>query len=942
MDKPDKKSIIEVTAVSKVFRVKTADVVVLKKVNLDIKENDFAVIFGPSGCGKSTLLHVLLGLEPPTNGQVHFFGYNLYGQNEDERSVFRKNHIGMIYQQPNWIRSLTVMENVAFAASLTGEKKAEAIEKAKKALKTVGMLDWADYLPTELSSGQQQKVSLARALITDPKVIIADEPTGNLDFVSGKELMELFQSLVKMGKTVIMVTHDIGNVDYASKVVQMFDGQVIGVFETKDKLVEIKKTLRDSDGTSLLKKVSSPQEHPLTFGLRDKKFQIPRGRLSIGAVKTFLRLFMGNAVQTLNFLALLSLYLGQKISAFLYTKIPETVKRVLRLEGFSYRAKGIYERLFTRFAKEEEKTIQRVDLIDLSIKNMMSKKTRTAITIGGMAIGIGAIVFLVSVGYGLEKLVVSRVARLEEMKQVDAIPAVASNVKITDKSLTSFKDISSVTKILPIIGVVGRVNFKNSNTDVAVYGVLSDYLKESAIKPVQGVIFTSNEITTQVKTNGEGQVAGVSTERETASFGDELGETEFSINPSEWLRVRDTPSPAGKLLGYTKRAEGVQKGTLLWGGSYISDDGSGEATIDEDGRKLGLWIKTKIELFEKKEGEYVPITEDEVPVQKEGYVATLNMEFDKSVLVKHGAVLGIATDSATTKTATSASLLEVEIASLSGEVQKQETTTVGLAKDKKREAVVNKAFLKVLGISENQALGKVFSVSFVATEDLTSSENKIVSAAIEYKIIGVTPDAQTPIIYVPLSDVKEMGLNYYSQVKLVTASVDDVGKTRKQVEALGMKTSSVVDTVAQINRLFGTLRLILGLLGIVALSVAALGMFNTLTISLLERTHEVGMMKAIGMRSTEVRDLFLTESMIMGFFGGVGGLLLGIAAGKIASILLSFFAVIKGVGFIDVTYVPILFILVIVFLSIMVGILTGIYPAHRATKISALDALRYE
>jgi len=189
------KTIIDITGITKIFRVKTQDVQVLKKINLEIKEGDFSIIFGPSGCGKSTLLHIILGLEPPTTGSVHFFDFNFYSYSEDERSEFRKKNIGMVYQQSNWIKSLTVIENVAFATSLLGLDKTKTREKGMLALKMVGMGDWADYLPTELSSGQQQKVSLARALVTDPKVIIADEPTGNLDYQSGIELMQLFKNV---------------------------------------------------------------------------------------------------------------------------------------------------------------------------------------------------------------------------------------------------------------------------------------------------------------------------------------------------------------------------------------------------------------------------------------------------------------------------------------------------------------------------------------------------------------------------------------------------------------------------------------------------------------------------------------------------------------------------------------------------------------------------
>jgi putative ABC transport system permease protein len=167
-------------------------------------------------------------------------------------------------------------------------------------------------------------------------------------------------------------------------------------------------------------------------------------------------------------------------------------------------------------------------------------------------------------------------------------------------------------------------------------------------------------------------------------------------------------------------------------------------------------------------------------------------------------------------------------------------------------------------------------------------------------------------------------------------------KIRKQIEAMGFTTRSVADTVAQINSLFGTARLILALLGMVALAVAALGMFNTLTVSLLERTREVGLMKAMGMKSSEVQELFLTESMIMGFVGGIAGIIIGFAAGKLVGLILSVFSLIRGVGFVDISYLPFPFLITIIFLSLLVGIATGIYPAHRATKISALNALRYE
>lgn len=228
--------LFQIQQVSKSFHVATADVPILKNISFDIRAEDFVVIFGPSGCGKSTLLHTMLGLEEPSKGKVIFLGRNLYdGVTEDERSDFRKQHIGMVYQQSNWIRSLTVLENVAFPLLLVGQDKSVTLEKARQSLGLVEMLEWSSYIPTELSSGQQQRVALARALVTNPEVIIADEPTGNLDYESGQELMQLLTSLNKKAKkTIVMVTHDLEYLRFAKTAVRMFNGEIVGVYDDKD------------------------------------------------------------------------------------------------------------------------------------------------------------------------------------------------------------------------------------------------------------------------------------------------------------------------------------------------------------------------------------------------------------------------------------------------------------------------------------------------------------------------------------------------------------------------------------------------------------------------------------------------------------------------------------------------------------------------------------
>lgn len=246
--------VLSVVNISKAFHVGVQDVPTLKDIDFSITSGDFLIIFGPSGCGKSTLLHTILGLEIPSSGTVTLLDKNVYeGTTEDDRGEFRKKHIGMIYQQPNWIKSLTVIENVSFPLSLLGVSKVDALQKAGQILEEIGMANWAHYLPTELSSGQQQKVALARGIIINPEIIIADEPTGNLDYESGQELMELFQKLNTEGKTIIMVTHDLVYLTFAKTAIQMFDGKIEGIYQGKDKdrlanQMQIKRGDGDSKG----------------------------------------------------------------------------------------------------------------------------------------------------------------------------------------------------------------------------------------------------------------------------------------------------------------------------------------------------------------------------------------------------------------------------------------------------------------------------------------------------------------------------------------------------------------------------------------------------------------------------------------------------------------------------------------------------------------------
>ncbi len=660
--------------------------------------------------------------------------------------------------------------------------------------------------------------------------------------------------------------------------------------------------------------------------------------------------------ETITFTILLITYIAglilNHIGSFKF--FPKPIDRALRKP-----LSKIYQKILGFHRKPNSSSINRIMLIELALRNMRVKRSRTTITVGGMSLGIGAIVFLVSLGYGVQDLVVGRVARLEEMKQADVTVAAGSNLKITDKTISEFKSINDIKDVLPQIAVVGRVNFQNSISDMAVYGVTSEYLNQSAIKPVQGKIFESNDLSKPVSSlpKPAPEIAGVKTT--SVSSGQLISDIDFEIEPSAWIKVRSKPDKTSSIIGYTKRIEGNQNGQYFWGGSY-PDNKEGSSGTDHNGQTLGKWIKASVYIWDKKpcdiknpdclEGQYLKTQDNGKQKQVEGFFAQVNVRTFGSDLVTLSQVLGESTSSATTTTivspSESTSAADIELALIASEaaaLTSQKTKTVPLSTSAIKQAVVNRAMLQVLGITETEAVGKTFSSSFVVVGNLLAdAAEKIESVPADYTIVGVTPDEKSPVFYVPFIDLRSLGIENYSQIKIVAENQNTLPKIRKQIEAMGFNTRSVADTVEQINSLFATVRTVLALLGMVALAVAALGMFNTLTVSLLERTREVGLMKAMGMKSKEVKELFLTESMIMGFFGGVLGVLFGFTVGKLLSVLISIVAISKGVGFIDIAVIPTTFVFFIVILSLIVGVITGIYPARRATKISALNAMRYE
>lgn len=233
--------VVRIKGVHKEFFLGASNIHILKGIEVEILRGEFVMLMGPSGCGKSTLLHIVYGLEQPTQGTVFIEDEDVWAHTKAWRAHFRNQYIGFIPQQAFWIKSLSVIENVAIPGFIGGRSYKESVERAYRALEVVGMHEWAHYRPFDLSGGQQQKVAFARSLLLNPKFIIADEPTGNLDQKSGVQLMDLIKSFnEKFNITVLMVTHNPDQLQYATKVVKMVDGVVANDTNDQNEITSIK------------------------------------------------------------------------------------------------------------------------------------------------------------------------------------------------------------------------------------------------------------------------------------------------------------------------------------------------------------------------------------------------------------------------------------------------------------------------------------------------------------------------------------------------------------------------------------------------------------------------------------------------------------------------------------------------------------------------------
>lgn len=224
---------IKIENLKKVFRTEEVETVALNEVSMQVKEGEFIAIMGPSGCGKSTLLNILGLLDNPTSGDYYLADMEVGHLKEKDRTQTRKGNIGFVFQSFNLIEEMNVYENVELPLVYMKINKTERKQRVEEALRRMNISHRAKHFPNQLSGGQQQRVAIARAVVANPKLILADEPTGNLDSKNGKDVMDLLSELNKEGTTIVMVTHSQHDASFAHRVINLFDGQIVTEVQSK-------------------------------------------------------------------------------------------------------------------------------------------------------------------------------------------------------------------------------------------------------------------------------------------------------------------------------------------------------------------------------------------------------------------------------------------------------------------------------------------------------------------------------------------------------------------------------------------------------------------------------------------------------------------------------------------------------------------------------------
>lgn len=571
--------------------------------------------------------------------------------------------------------------------------------------------------------------------------------------------------------------------------------------------------------------------------------------------------------------------------------------------------------------KRTDSKITNINLFWVGFRAIFYHKTRTLFTVLATAIGVGILVFLTSLGFGLRKLVVSQIASLHSLKTADITRGEKNNLDIGN--LEEIKKIEGVKSVEPLIMTIGKIDFRGSSFESIVFGATSNYLKLSDIICIAGNFYDSDE--KELNFNKK-EINETKKEKEkdqgfnNRHFKGIIREkVYFNIKEGEWAIVRKEPTIESPILGYVKRQNIILEGKEILGGRYFSEENFGAFTRSAvNNQVLGKWILAEVPIWEKGgDGKFYPVIENNSHKKVLGYIGENFLEIkENSKLV----------------------LLDKSSESQNIDLGHEEEMSNDFLKNLSCEILVNEAIISRLGPSEgNKILGKEVNLSI----NISTSSNKAKEIKIEKcKIVGIFSGYDSNQIYIPFNILYSLGFKNFSQIKIEVGKENELNNVRKIIEEKGYQTESITDTIKEVDKFFFWFNIGLIFIGIISLLIAIFGMFNTFTVSLLERTREIGIMKALGMKHKEARLLFIFEALIMGLIGGILGILSGLFLGFFVTVIVNIFMVPKG--FVFLIYLPWYFPLLIILFTVFISLITVIYPARRAQRISPLDAIRYE
>lgn len=615
-------------------------------------------------------------------------------------------------------------------------------------------------------------------------------------------------------------------------------------------------------------------------------------------------------------------------------------------------------------------------LLSMSIKNLKVSRSRTIVTVSAIAIGVGAIVFLLSFAYGLQNIVTSKIVSPNSFRLAD-VQSDSTALSLTPDGVDEMKKVAEVEDVTPVVSLAGSLAIGDSKTDVVIISVEKKYFEYAHVIPIKGSIFSDEadkrvgygednltKLAEKMSEDSE-QVLGTSTE-EAIEVGDEIDGTRRSYRVSDgvYVPLRREAKIGSEIIGYAQGSVlEILTGVEVWGSSYSSIDTVGNSLTDKSGNSFGKWLRGEVEVYQEVAPTvYLPLVDENgAQIKKTGYLTQASVQIlstedakieseIEAILEKYGGdVLGEASGSAVVATGSAiVSTSESESAALSMIVAREQEVAaevpqvaiVEVTKQGGKEIVVSTGLLKTWNLEAEKVLGQEVAVQYIVSGGvIPGMMGRVLSQSVNYQIVGVVNDDKQPLAYVPLAEVESMGVKKYTFAKILSKTEEGLAGVRSSMESMGYSTRSVVDTLLQVERLFRVMRFLLGAFGVIALVVALFGMFNTMTVSLLERTREIGVMKTLGTTDSDVVRIFMVESGIVGMLGGVVGIAGGVVLGYLVSLIL--YAIRGGVGQ-SLFSVPMSLVVLMFIISLIVGVITGLYPAGRAKKISALNALRYE